>query len=337
MNEGDVFLELGGSSWFYNNEYFNPYYKGYTLIGAEFQPVLSYKSSQKLKYSAGIDLHRFYGDDLKTRALPFFNICYRPTEKLSLLLGSYNGGENHGVNEILFSFENHLTDLVENGVLINYNGKIINSETWLNWESFIFPGDTVQEKFTAGSSEKLNIVNTGRLLVSIPVSLLAHHSGGQINVTDRHVETLLNTGEGLLLKYKPHESKSFFISGAVNLFQSMGDFNPSPGQAYYLSAGAGIKNIEFYGGYYNARDFITFSGNPIYFSNELTSDPLHPVRRGGNLEMLNFKAGLRKKTGENSFLYLRFEGYYFMGEGKLDYSYSLHFQVMDFLRLFNVR
>jgi len=58
-----------------------------------------------------------------------------------------------------------------------------------------------------------------------------------------------------------------------------------------------------------------------------------PYQYGGDREMLNFKAGYRKKIGKNSFLFLRFEGYHFAGSNKLDYSYSLHFQVRDFLKL----
>ena len=87
-NEGDIILDLKGSTWFYNNEYFNPFFKGYTLIGANFQPSLVYQSNSKLRFSAGGHLQRFYGDDLKTTVYPLFSLEYSPTSNFSVLMES---------------------------------------------------------------------------------------------------------------------------------------------------------------------------------------------------------------------------------------------------------
>jgi hypothetical protein len=334
-SEGSLYLNLQGSTWFYNNEYFNPYYKGYTLIGATFHPQLVYQSNPKLKFSAGLNIHRFYGDDLKTLVNPLFSIEYKPSGNFSVLMGSYNGGENHGLNDILFSFENHLTDIVENGILIRYNNSFIKSETWLNWESFILPGDTIQEQFVAGSSNRVKLMKISSWELSAPFCLMAHHAGGQINSSDAHVVTLINIAEGLKLNRNKPEGFVKNIFAEITVFHSLGDFIPSPGWAVSAKAGVQSTHFELNAEYFKADNFISFAGNPLYRTYTETGNPLIPHEYGGSNEMLNFKAGFKQKTGLNSMLFLRFEGYYFMGSSKLDYSYSLHFQVNDFVRLFS--
>jgi hypothetical protein len=248
-------------------------------------------------------------------------------------MGSYNGGENHGLHEALFSFENHLTDIVENGILIRYSNKRIETETWLNWESFIMPGDTFREMFTAGSSNRIRVLEASSWKLTLPFSLLAHHAGGQINNNNEHVETLINISEGLRIcrSFGSDPANNVFAEG--NVFHSLGDFVPSPGWAASLKTGLQLSHFEVNAEYFRGKDFVSFAGNPLFRSWKLSGDPLNPVQYGGMQEMLNFKAGFRQKMGRYSFLFLRFEGYYFAGSSDLDYSYSLAFQVRDFLRL----
>jgi hypothetical protein len=337
LSEGEIFLDLQGSTWFYNNEYFNPYYKGYTLIGAEFQPKLVYQSGTKLQFSFGADFHLYYGDNENVKAKPLFSIEYKPLKNFSILMGSYNGGENHRLHDAIFSFENHLTDLVENGILIRYDHSRIRSETWLNWESFIEPEDTFREAFTAGSSNLIELFEISTWKISLPFYLLAHHAGGQINDNDEHMETLLNISEGFRVSHSIASNPQNMGYAEFLLFHSTGDFIPSPGLAFSAKTGLQSKHFELNAEYFRGNDFVTFTGNPLFRSWKATGDPLEPFEYGGIQEMLNFKAGFRQRIGTNSFLFLRFEGYYNIAAHKMDYSYSLHFQVDDFLKLWKVR
>jgi hypothetical protein len=333
LSEGEIFLDLQGSTWFYNNEYFNPYYKGYTLIGAEFQPKLVYQSDPKLQFSLGANFHLYYGDNEKVTAMPMFSVEYKATKNFSVLMGSYNGGENHRLHDAVFSFENHLTDLVENGILIRYDNSRIKSETWLNWESFIEPEDTFREAFTAGSSNLIRLFEISSWKISLPFYLLAHHAGGQINDNDEHVETLINISEGLRMSRSFTPKPLNTVYAEFLLFHSTGDFIPSPGWAFSAKTGLQLTHFELNAEYFKGNDFVSFTGNPLFRSRKATGDPFEPYKYGGMQEMLNFKAGFRQKIGWNSFLFLRFEGYYYTGTRKMDYSYSLHFQVDDFLKL----
>ncbi|MCB8994208.1 MAG: hypothetical protein H6538_01215 [Bacteroidales bacterium] len=335
FNKGEFILNLSGSGWFYNNEYFNPFYKGYTLIGADFEPTIIYQSNPKLQLTAGAFLHRYYGDALKTQAKPLFAIEYKPGEKFSVLMGTYKGGENHRLDDILFSFENHLTDLVENGILLRYGGAKIQSETWLNWDSFIFPGDSLREQLVFGNNNKLVLFESSGWRLTSTLCLLAHHAGGQINIKTQPVETLINLGEGIDLSKnifaKP--DNSFFTE--IRMYHSLGDFSPSSGMAWSVKSGLRTKHFEVNGQYLRGTDFISFEGNPLLRSYTETGDPASPWVYGGKLEMLNFKAGFRQSIGQNSFLFLRLEGYYFTSSARMDYSYSLQLQVNDFIRIFS--
>jgi len=328
-----LLLDLQASTWFYNNEYFNPFYKGYTLTGAYLQPWLVYRSNNNLKISAGTHIQRFYGDHLNTKIQPLFSIEYRPSPYLTILMGSFNGGENHRMNDVLFSFENHLTDLPENGILINIVKPWLFSETWLNWEEFIQPGDTIQEQFTAGSSNSVRLFENSSWKISIPFQLLAHHAGGQINITNKKVVTLINIGEGIKISRIMGSDHSKNVYAEVNLFHSVGDFKPSSGKAVSAKTGFQSEKLELNLEYFSGNDFISFAGNPLFRSMETSIDPFIPFLYGGSNEMINFKAGYRQKIGKNSLLFLRFEGYYLTSFSKPDYSYSLHFQVRDFLKL----
>jgi len=338
ITEGQVYLRLQGSTWFYNNEYFNPFYKGYTLIGGGFQPTIVYQSSPKLQISVGADFLQFYGINEKLRIKPLFSLEYKPNENFSVLMGSYNGGENHKMTEAMFSFENHLRNLVENGILIRFNNTRVKSETWLNWESFIEPGDTFQEAFTAGSSNRIMLFEKEVWNLSLPVCLLAHHSGGQINNNASHIETLINISEGLKVVRNFRLSHFQSAYSEFTFYQNTGDYKPIGGTAISFKTGLQLTHIELNAEYFYGDYFRCFAGNPILsipLPNSLNpiTDPHYTAER----EMLNFKAGYKQKIGMNSFLFLRLEGYYFTKTGNLDYSYSLHLQAEDFLKIFNFK
>jgi len=193
----------------------------------------------------------------------------------------------------LFSIEKHLTEIIENGILIRYSGKRIESETWLSWESFILPGDTIQEQFTAGSSNRITLMEKNNWKVTLPVSVLAHHAGGQVNISDKKVETLINIGEGVKISRSFHGKSLHQIFGEFTFFHSTGDFNPAPGWAFSMKTGLQLTHFEINAEYFRAKDFISFAGNPLYCSHESTNNPLIPFQFGGKNEMLNFKAGFR--------------------------------------------
>jgi hypothetical protein len=336
FDSGILYFGIDGGAWFYNNEYFNPYYKGYTLTGQRFIPTLSYNINSQLAISAGAELSRNNGKNISTNLNPFFNLKFIPGKNFSVTMGSYYGGENHKLPEALFSFENQLNEIVENGVRISFIKSYFETENWINWESFILPGDTVQEKFTAGSSNRIRIFDTDKWMVELPLYLLAHHSGGQINITDKPVETLINIGEGITFNRKFRAGSQNKLYAKFLILHSMGDFPTDGGIALSPAIGVKLGNLEANTGIFLAEDFINFSGNPLLRSWNMSYPDSSPLIYGGQQEIYTFKAGYSLNVGQSSYLFLRFETYYFSEIKKFDYSYSLHIQVNELLKVCNL-
>lgn len=173
--------------------------------------------------------------------------------------------------------------------------------------------------------------------LSIPLNLIAHHAGGQINNNDEHVETLINANEGIKLEYNFQLKHTNTFYTEFNLFQATGDYKPENGKAVSFNMGFQSTHFEVNAEYFQGNNFVCFAGNPIL--NRAFAGPLDPINSFylEEKKMFNLKTGYRQKIGPKSFLFLRFESYYFLDAKSLDYSYSLHFQVQDFLRVLNVK
>lgn len=331
-NERDLNLNLLASTFLNNNEFFNPLQEGYTLIGGFFQPSLNYYINQKLILSTGIHIRKFYGDENFADAEPVFSIKYNPNKKISLLLGSYEGGQNHLLPESLFAFENHFTDLVENGFLFNLRCLFIQTDAWLDWEKFIEPGDPFREEFTAGISNQLKILDKNLISLEIPVFFLAHHLGGQINDTDQPVVSLYNLSEGFKIRFQPG-SVAWDFSSYIEILvhHSLGDFEEGYGLANEIIAGLEMKNIEINTGYFRGNNFMSFKGLPLYTSfNEISHNS---YVLGGINNLLSLKVGYKLKIHELSHLFLRFEGFYNTEINKLDYTFGIHMQINEIIKI----
>ena len=330
--EKTMFIHLLGASFFNNNEFFNAYQPGYTLIGGMLQPKLIYVINSKLKLSGGLHLREYYGDDGTMLVHPLFSIDYKVNDAFNILMGSFEGGQNHRLPETIFAFENHFSELVENGILININKSFLMSEIWLDWEKFIKPADTFREEFMVGIVNRIKLFTSNEnLRLEIPVIILAHHAGGQINNNNQAIESVYNISEGFKI-FRPTVSGSRLVSPAteVLIHHSAGDYATGSGTAIHINAGIGIENFELNAGYFIAKNFMSFRGLPLYHS--FIENQPSGYTLGGTNEILNFKAGFRAKINRTSFLFLRFEGYYNLSNKKFDYTYGLHMQVNEIIR-----
>ena len=328
IEEKTLNLHILGTTFFNNNEFFNPYYQGYTLTGSFFQPKIVYTVNPKLILSAGVHLRKYFGDNGFIYAEPLFNIHYRVNNSLNIQMGSFEGGQNHLLPETIFDFENHFSNLVENGILITFNKKFLNSRLWIDWEKFIEPADTFREEFMAGIVNRVKLLNNNsKFHIDIPLFILAHHAGGQINDNNEPVETIFNLCGGLEI----FGARAISPFAQIFLHQSSGDYSIGTGYAIQINGGFKTDNIELNAGYFSGWDFMSFRGLPLYHSyseNSLTGYTL-----GGTNEIWNFKAGYKARLSNTSFLFLRFEGFYNPVVKKLDYIYGLHLQVNEIVRI----
>ncbi len=335
--EKNLHLHILGATFFNNNEFFNPLQEGYTLIGGFLHPEVIYLINPKLSLSAGLHIRKFYGDNELVHFEPLFTIKYRINNDLIVSMGSFDGGQNHRLPETIFAFENHFSKFVENGILIDVHKKYIETQAWLNWETFIEPGDPFREVFTAGIMNRIKVYQNESVNVEIPVIILAHHSGGQINNSPLPVESLFNLCEGIKVNFKSDNSIFQKISPYAEflIHHSLGDYSTGSGLANQFTLGVEMKRFEVNTGFFLGHDFNSFYGLPLYRSYSETG--YHQYSLGGKSKMLSFKTGYKVKMANSAFLFLRFEGYYNFQFQKFDYTYGIHFQVNDFIGLANLK
>jgi len=336
ISDKNLNLHLLASAFINNNEFFNPYQEGYTLIGGFLQPSLIYNISPKLILSAGIHLREYYGNNDFTDAEPVFSIKYRPNKEICFLAGSYEGGQNHNLPETLLAFENHFSDLIRNGFLLNINKSFLRTEAWLDWQKYIKPGDPFREEFSIGINNRIIYDKNERFYLEIPFIILAHHAGGQINVTHLPVENFYNLSGGIEVTLPPqsfnHGISPYF---EILIHHSSGDYVSGKGLAQQFTAGIEMKNFEMNAGYFRGHNFMSFDGLPLYTSYGKNENNGYIL--GGISNLLSFKTGYKVKIYDASFLFLRFESYYHTGFKKIDYTFGIHMQVNNIISITNLK
>ena len=329
VSPGELNLYLNGSGFFNNNEFFGSGIKGYTLIGNNFQPVLEYNFTKEFNLRAGTHLLWYHGQDKLRKILPFFSINYKLLPSLKIRIGSYNQGACLRLPEPLYKFENRFASLTGNGIQIIKTGNIWESVTWLNWLTFIEPGDPFREEFVFGHSGKIRLFENGRDLIDLPVYLLANHKGGQINHNDQPVETRTDLGTGI--NWTRHMNLSLIdrFSLLAHYYYENGIEPNPPGNAFY---GYGEMNADLFSlgmGYFHEKNWESILGEPLFFSPGVIDQDEDHIR-----DLIIFKAGFHTSITSNSSLLLRFEGYYDLSINKFQYTYGIHMILNEWINIF---
>ena len=320
---------LDAMTFFHNNEFFETFVEGYTLTGAYFQPKLLYSATEKLNVSAGMQFLKFNGKEEFDQFKPWFHLQYRFSDAFSIAMGSYNGGSSLLIPEPMFDYENNFTNIHQEGIRIDYHTNKLNSITWLNWDTFIEPADTFREEFTIGNSTVLQLVGNDHYQLSLPLHILFHHKGGQINQRTEPVLTYTELASGL-------EYKAFTGNNLVNVlsFSLMGFYDKAVEKGE--ENGFGIfprlfmenEFLEMSLGYFYGENYSTELGEPLYFSN-LYNENGNPINR----RLFTIKAGIKKQIAENSFLTLRFDGWYDANIQKLQYCYGIYIILNEWYKI----
>ncbi len=224
---GALKVEINALAFFQNNEFSTKVQKGYTLPGAWLQPKLTFAPTPKLNIEAGVHLLLFDGanrypnytyHDIAewkghqyqhgVHALPYFR-AQADFRRLTLVLGDIYGAQNHGLVLPLFNPEQNLSADPEMGFQLLLDRRHVHLDLWLNWQSYIFNLDTHQEAFTVGinSTQKWSKGEGRRFLWEMPVQLLLQHRGGELDVTNRGVQTVINGSVGGRLTYRPSNQR----------------------------------------------------------------------------------------------------------------------------------
>lgn len=285
LDSASINLSLNATGFFRNNEYFNPLYKGYTLLGVHFTPVLEWKTDQRVTISGGVHLLKFSGLDRIKKVLPVLSIQTALTEQLSLLFGTIRGAGEHRLPEPLYGTERNLDAVIEDGIQLRYITGSLFTDLWLQWDRFLERYEDAQEYLTFGySGWYTRELKNDRWVVTIPLHFLASHKGGQIDRSNLPIQTLFHYSSGLHVTY---QTANTFIRKFTASITAIGfaDVSPTPqlpmkkGYALYPSFSFGSSVAEWENGFWLAEDFYAPKGDPVYWSWAYEGDTYQRSRR----------------------------------------------------------
>jgi len=325
-----LYLRMHSTSYFKNNEYKNDFLTGYTLVGMYFEPVLEFNPDAKTSIYAGVHLLKYFGRDRFERKLPVISLRYTPNRNFSMIFGTLYGTTSHGLPEPMYDFEQYLTNNYENGIQLLWNYPSFRGDVWLNWEQFIRKGDPFQEKFTVGANTEFQLVHGKKLNLSVPFAVLFRHCGGEIDATNLPAETRSN----LLMGFRAGWDFGTRWVKSVWFDQEWIEFleiNPGDqitvtnGRGRYTRSGMETRIGSFELGYWNADDFISPHGMPLFQSVSQKYPDFFLSKR----EMLILKYEFHRSLTPFLDFALRIEPYYHFYTGRMDHSWSLYLKFND--------
>ena len=91
-----------------------------------------------------------------------------------------------------------------------------------------------------------------------------------------------------------------------------------------------MDHFEVNAYFFNGHNFMSSRGLPLYTSYKESGNSYIP---GGINNIIGIKTGYRTAIAGKSFLFLRFEGFYHAGFKQFDYTFGIHLQVNDLVRI----
>lgn len=287
--KGELSVEIDNLSFFKDNEYSGFFMKGYTLPGLWLQGKAVYYPLANLKLEAGVHILRYWGanhypnmayhDIAKWKGdqyrkgvhvLPLIRAQVALSSHVNIILGHLYGGANHNLIDPLYAPELNLTADPEMGLQLLYNSRHFDMDAWVNWESFIFRGDTHQEAFTVGLSSRVKLNDPkSDFHFYLPVQGLAQHRGGEIDtIASNSVQTLMNGAVGVggiwNTGHKIFKSVNLEID-ATGYYQQAGKIWPfDNGYGVYARATADIYDFRIKASYWQCDNFISMFGTSFY-------------------------------------------------------------------------
>lgn len=314
-----------------NNEYFSPIVKGETFPGIRIRPTVAYQVGTNLKAELGMTSLYYSGDQQKDGTYLFNGIFarlqYAIKPNFNLVFGNYYDGVNHRLIEPLYRWENQLINKPESGLQLIYEDQKYFADVWLNWQRFIQKGDSVPEVLTFGVSSSMRLTKSDNpLKISIPLQLVIHHQGGQIDVSEEKMIVSGNLATGICSEYSINHKLIKSIGANIYLvgyYDKLPDNSIRPydkGWGIYPTFSIDASPFKALVGYWHAKKFYSFEGEPLFasFNTDYPDDVLT------NRSMLTFKASYSQQLHKMFSVGVQAETYSDLNRGKTDYSFGVY-------------
>jgi len=266
-----IYIGMDYFFYFRNNEYYQPFADGLTLIGNHLQPSVVFCVTPGIRFSAGVFLRQDFGSEGFREAEPALGI---EIEKWGIVsrFGKLRGNLLHRLPLPVYSFERALEDPLEFGYQTVLEKKNLFLDTWVHWENMIQRYDDKQEMIWGGLSSVWAPFSPGNFRIEIPFHITATHHGGQIDTSDMPVYTLWNIGGGLGL-YLSGTATSFIRETGLNAMylgsyqRSSGGLNPyKKGSGVYLNLAVSSRLVDVGLSYWKGNSYYSELGDPLYSS-----------------------------------------------------------------------
>jgi hypothetical protein len=356
---GVLSLRIKNINFFKNNEYFNPikssdfilisslpepvdkskWIEGYTLPGFFIQPELVYQPSGKVTIRAGTHILKYSGTDSFTLIKPVFSTSLNISEKTILTVGTLSGCDKHLLFDPDFDSERLYTNYSEDGFQLTSSNDHLFTDTWVNWENFIFKGDTTREILSGGESFKFTSSAVAEIVhFIVPVQVQFKHYGGQTSNYLEPVETFYNFATGVRINIDLGKKRlsqagieylQFFNTVVSNTTSSQ----IKNGNASWLRLHYAYKGLYIGAAYWKGHNFYAPEGNAIYASiYDFHSDYVIPERR-----IITNYISLNLLPESYLELFLGLQTYYDICTKKMDSSITLHLNFDKLIKLGTIR
>lgn len=342
-------FELDNITFFHDNEYKSTLTTGYSLPGLWMQPKLTYVPHRQIGLEVGChallfngankypcyayhDIGVWKGDQYQSgfHVLPWFRVKAQFSH-LTIVLGNIYGGQNHGLIEPLFNSELNISQDPEMGFQMLWDREHLHSDTWLNWQSYIFDNASHQEAFTVGSNWRV-LFNKENSNVHwyMPAQLVLQHRGGEQDTTHMGVQTLVNMSLGAGMKWNANKKVLTSLGAEVDYlltYQQAGELWPfSGGCAYHGMVSAELaKCVSLSGGFFRSpNNFASLYGNH-FFSTISSKNNIN--YRGISTAYLHL--GYSHVFSKSFVLGAEAEGYqsWMGGDQEFNFSFGIYFRV----------
>jgi len=307
---GNFYLALDNVNFFKNNEYKGSVATGYTLTGAWLRPKVVYYPDAKLRMEFGGNVLKYNGRDEYYHLLPWFNVHYQPTEKISLILGNLNSDQNHNLPEFLADPERFLTSKPEAGLQGKYNSDRFSADLWIDWQQFIVKGDPFKERFAFGVVANWKIFENDNTSLSIPLVFYGLHKGGEIDTAPELAKSYISLTPGL--SFKKTIADNTFKGWSLNTNFSRSSYpkdnlitNESKGWGFYANGNIDTRLGGLTLAYWHGHQFYTPQGGSLYQNLSSTGTTMIPDN-----ELINLKYRYFHEIMPNTFFGFVFDYYY---------------------------
>lgn len=328
-DSGKISIHFYNNNFVKNNEYFGPYTEGITYIGSIVQPEVSWALSKNFSLSAGWYIRYFYGKEGFEKSLPVIRARYTFLPGARLLIGQLDGQLQHHYIEALYNTDNYFSTNPEYGVQLLLDRKKIHFDFFMDWETFLMPGEAHQEEIAGGLLAKYSFNNQSKNKgLSANFQSIIHHFGGQVDVSESPIQTRSNIALGLDYAFLPGTKllNRILLSSYYIRAMEMSHTNTIPfksGFATHNTVTFENKWIKLSTGWFHGEDY--FAPKADYLFQSVSGKDNYYTTKGRDLITSKFLFGNEITKGVN--LSLRFESYYDLQRKWNDFSYGLNISV----------